>query len=546
MEQNTSIQDREYQVDHINRTIASLGKNRVVCAQLPTGGGKTVEFAMIVNRYTKKTGKSVLILVHRKELLSQAKKTIQRMYGIHASLIIAGTNSVKPSPVYIGMVESVAQRSEFLYRLDFGLVIIDEAHIANFNKMHSLFTDKLVIGYTATPISSNKKEPMNKYYNDCVVGPSIKELINGGYLSQNMTRCPSDIIDETKLMIDVKSGDFDIRSMASEYLNPKYVMNTYKFYRQWCKNQKTIIFNVNVEHSLQVTEYFSFCGFKCKHIDGDSDKRRSTDPNFANERDEIMHWFKITEDAILCNVGIAGVGFDEPTIKAVIVNLATLSLSKWLQMDGRAGRIIDEDFITKFQKDYPYTLQSKNTFTIIDLGGNHVRFGDWSDERDWKRIFDHPETVKAGDGNPPMKVCPNCDGLVHAATAICKLTLPSGETCLHVFDRNKAENERKLGELVLITKDFNWDVIVKDYKGNKEYFTFFEMGRQFVVKAKEMEVTLSQEDVETIFINYFKKCEDWYRATFKNKRFEKKWHYDLARTHFFKHMRMNFTKQYTE
>jgi superfamily II DNA or RNA helicase len=41
---------------------------------LPTGGGKTVIFSEIARRYIKETGKKVLILTHRIELLAQTSK----------------------------------------------------------------------------------------------------------------------------------------------------------------------------------------------------------------------------------------------------------------------------------------------------------------------------------------------------------------------------------------------------------------------------------------------------------------------------------------
>ncbi|RYY52106.1 MAG: DEAD/DEAH box helicase, partial [Chitinophagaceae bacterium] len=51
------------------------------------------------------------------------------------------------------------------------------------------------------------------------------------------------------------------------------------------------------------------------------------------------------------------------------------SLTLFHQMIGRGAR----------------RLPGKNTFSIIDLGNNNERFGDWDSELDWKHIFDHPE-----------------------------------------------------------------------------------------------------------------------------------------------------------
>ncbi|MBK7345805.1 MAG: hypothetical protein IPI98_02525 [Chitinophagaceae bacterium] len=98
-----------------------------------------------------------------------------------------------------------------------------------------------------------------------------------------------------------------------------------------------------------------------------------------------------------------------------------LSLTKFIQCCGRGGRVIDEDFIERFHSDYPYELSLKNHFNIIDLGGNYERFGDWSDDRNWKSIFYNPE--RAGDGIAPVKTCPSCEGLLHAAKKVCDQTI---------------------------------------------------------------------------------------------------------------------------
>lgn len=487
--------------------------------QLPTGGGKTVEFSLIVKRYTDKFDKSVLILVHREELLNQAKDTIFEMFGIRASLIVAGTKSVPHSKVYIGMVESVYTRAEFLHNLNAGLVIIDECHINSFNKMHSIFLEEMIIGCTATPISSNKKEPVKKYYSKIVCGPSIKQLIEMRFLAQNITRCPSDVVDETLLKIDAKSGDFDSRTMSMEYSKTRFIINTYKYYLQWCKGQKTIIFNVDIEHSKEVQQCFELAGVPCKHIDGFTPK---------DERREIFKWFRETHDAVLCNVGITTFGFDEPTIRNVICNFATLSLAKWIQACGRGGRFIEG---------------IKETFNIIDLGGNSVRFGDWSDERNWEDIFNNPEKASKGGGVAPTKTCPSCKGLIHAAVAVCPLKDEKGELCLHVFDKARAEEEQRLGELIIVTKNIDIEAIMKAHVKNKTYSVFYELGRVHVQKLKDLNRELSEPEVSLVLREYLNSIRTWHRKAFPNKRYLEKWHAQHATDHFKNELEKAFSQQ---
>ena len=95
-----AINDRIYQTEHINKIIEAVSSKRKVIGQLPTGGGKTVEFSLIAQRYFRKTNKSVLILVHREELLLQAQRTIKEMTGVDAYIINAKTKKYKLCLLY--------------------------------------------------------------------------------------------------------------------------------------------------------------------------------------------------------------------------------------------------------------------------------------------------------------------------------------------------------------------------------------------------------------------------------------------------------------
>src|SRR5690606_22717242 len=92
-------------------------------------------------------------------------------------------------------------------------------------------------------------------------------------------------------------------------------------------------------------------------------------------RAEILKWLKKTRGAILTSVSILTTGFDEPTVQTVILNRATNSLTLYHQMIGRGAR----------------RLPKKQKFTIIDLGNNTDRFGEWNAPLDWQAVFENPE-----------------------------------------------------------------------------------------------------------------------------------------------------------
>jgi superfamily II DNA or RNA helicase len=495
---------RSYQERGVTQVATKLaeGKRKIVY-QLATGGGKTITFSAISDRYIKKSGKAVLILVHRKELLQQTRRTLYNAYGISAQIIIAGMRHIPPADVYVGMVESVHRRIPMLQNV--GLVIIDEAHIAAFNKLHEHFPEQFIIGFTATPISANRKKPMKDFYADIVCGVDIPELISEGHLCQNITYAPKDIVDRSALSI--KNGEFDEGLMAVEFSKPKYVKNAVKAYEKWAKGNKTIIFNCTIDHSQQVNNAFVIAGYNSKHLDSTMS---------ATERDNILKWFKNTPDAVLNNVGILTAGFDEPTIETVIMNKSTMSMPLWLQCTGRGAR----------------PTEAKSAFTIIDMGGNALAHGDWCDARDWENLFLNPAKPGKGDGVAPVKNCPQCDAILNASMRTCK-------HCGFEFPAPEVAMEEELSDFVVVTKGIDVRAVIERHRDKKEYYPFFRIGKDLAQQAKNTVPKMNDEIAEFILNKYFEMARQWCGQ--KGKRFNQ-WHQVTARNHLYSELQNHFKK----
>lgn len=488
------MQLRDYQESGVLAVSQKLASGvRKVVAQLATGGGKTVMFSAISHRYVSKSRKSVLILVHRKELLQQTRRTLFNAFGINCQIIIAGMKHIPPADVYVGMVESVNRRISLLQNI--GLVIIDEAHLNIHYKMIEHFPDQFIIGFTATPLSANKRKPMKDYFDDIVCCVDIPHLIATGSLCQNITYAPKDVVDRSELA--VKNGEFDDSLMGVSFSKPKYINNTVSAYERWGKGTKTIVFNVNINHSLAVTEAFIGKGYNCRHIDGGTT---------STERDRILNWFQTTPDAILCNVGILTAGFDSPTIETVIMNRSTLSMPLWLQCTGRGSR----------------PTPAKSAFTIIDMGSNAVSLGDWNVSRDWENIFFNPPK-KAEDGVAPSKNCPECDAIIPASTRTCGF-------CGYEFPAKEEQAEQELSEFVVVTKGIDVRGIIEAHKDKKEYYPFFKIGTDLAKSAKQTVPKMTDDNAAFILTKYDELARVWCKE--RNKRYNQ-WHQERAKDHLF-------------
>ena len=430
---------RPYQERFIKNIAAKLTNHRKVVAQLATGGGKTVCFAAICDRYCARSSQDILILVHREELLTQAAKAIR----LPVQKVVAGMKTIPPARVYVAMVESAHKRLHLFENI--GLVIVDECHIGNFTKVIDHFKEQYIIGFTATPLAAKKTNPLRNYFDDIVCGIDIPDLIEDGFLCPEQTYSSSSIVERAKLKM--KAGDFDAAQMGAMYKEPKYIDTTLKAYQKHSLGRKTIIFNCNVEHSMAVNAAFIEAGFNSRHLDANSDNRAET-----------LEWFANTPDAILNNIGIATTGFDQPDIETVIVNKATASMPLWLQMCGRGAR--------------PHPI--KLAFTIIDLGGNCMTHGSWAAARNWEDIFHNPK--KPGAGVAPVKECPTCQALLHTSKMTC--------FCGYEFPK-KVVLDQGIEDFILMTDSVDIKRLIQINEHHKEYRSLFVAVEHVALLAKK-------------------------------------------------------------
>lgn len=334
--------------------------------QLPTGGGKTVIFSEITRRYLKTFQKKVLVLTHRIELSKQTSKMLKE-FNVRNKIInsTAKLDDQHEFDCFVAMVETLNNRlnDEKFDISDIGLVIVDEAHYNSFTKIFKFFDKSFILGVTATPLSSNIKLPMYENYQELVVGESIQDLIENGYLAKaNMF---SYNVGLTSLEVGA-NGDYTVKSSEDLYMNVDMLSKLVSAYEETIKGKKTLIFNNGINTSIQVFYAFKKAGYPIAHLDNTNTKK---------ERELILKWFHKTPGAIITSVSILTTGFDEPSIEAIVLNRATKSLTLYYQMIGRGSRIFGD----------------KTTFDVVDLGNNFYRFGPWGADLDWQKMFRAPD-----------------------------------------------------------------------------------------------------------------------------------------------------------
>jgi superfamily II DNA or RNA helicase len=360
-----SYQLRPYQSDLLDRlSQSSKAGMRRVMLQLPTGGGKTVVFSHLVQTFAA-SGKTVLVLAHREELIKQAADKITAMTGIEPGIIKAGYKPDYSLTIQVASIQSLTRRLKHCPQFD--LIVVDEAHHSTANSYRSIlshFPSSKILGVTATPIRLDGSG-FRGLFDDLICGVTVKQLIEMGSLSPYRYYAP----ERSMSLVGVKKrgGDYSAESIALANPSESVAADCLKAYGDYLEDKQAVIFAVSVAHSLAIACTFCANGIPTAHLDGNSD---------SDTRSRTMAAFREGRIRVLTNCALFDEGLDIPGLDGVILARPTASLGRYLQMVGRALR----------------PSPSKPHANIIDLAGNWERHGLPDDERLWS--LDGVESVK--------------------------------------------------------------------------------------------------------------------------------------------------------
>jgi DNA repair protein RadD len=240
---------RPYQAEGVEEIRDALRRgNRRVLRQLPTGGGKTVEFAYIV-RSAVVRGSRVCILVHRIELIEQTSRTLAAQ-GVERGIVAPGHPRTDET-VQIASVMTLARRLA-TWKEAFDFLIVDEAHhavAASWQTILGAFPKARVLGVTATPERLDGRG-LGEFFEHLIIGPSVAELTKLGFLAKAAVYAPSRQVD----LIGVRTigGDFDQAALQDRMMEGGLVGDAVEHYRKYADALPAIAFCVGIKHSLSV------------------------------------------------------------------------------------------------------------------------------------------------------------------------------------------------------------------------------------------------------------------------------------------------------
>jgi len=295
---------------------------------LPTGTGKTIVFAKIVEDMVRK-GYRVLILTHRGELLEQAADKIRKSTGLVCSVEKADQSCLDSwFRVTVGSVQSM-QRPKRLERFSadyFPVIIIDEAHHAisdGYQRVLEHFPDARVLGVTATPDRGDMRN-LGEFFQSLAYEYTLPKAIKEGYLSPIKAQTVPLEIDISD--VGIQSGDFAAGEIGTA-LDP-YLPKIAEEMKKYCMNRKTVVFLPLIATSQKFKDLLNENGFRAAEVNGTSE-----------DRAEVLKDFEEGKYNVLCNSMLLTEGWDCPSVDCVIVLRPTKVRSLYSQMVGRGTRL---------------------------------------------------------------------------------------------------------------------------------------------------------------------------------------------------------------
>lgn len=391
---------------------------------IPTAGGKSLVMASFVEGVLKAwPDQRILIVTHVRELIAQNHAELIGLWrdapaGIYSAGL--GRRDLGSRILFAG-IQSIHRRAYDVQLCD--LVLIDEAHLipAASDTMYRRFLDTLtrinpqlkVIGFTATPYrldSGMLHEGKGALFTDIAFEVSVRQLIDDGFLCPLVSKAAETRLDVSG--VGSRGGEFIPSQLQAAVDLPEITEAAIdEVVRLGADRGSWLAFCAGVEHATHVAEAIRARGFSAATIFGDTPKL---------ERDRVIAAFKRGEIRALASMGVLTTGFNAPGVDLIAMLRPTKSAGLYVQMAGRGTRL----------------APGKADCLVLDFAGNVARHGPIDAVK--------PKKPGSGEGDAPVKVCPECQSILATAVRLCP-------DCGHAFPPPVVKVEAEASTLAILT-----------------------------------------------------------------------------------------------
>lgn len=301
-----------------------------------TGTGKTVTAASDAKNFGEKT----LFIAHTKELISQAKKTFEKIWPEVSVGTFVAEEKDKNSYVVCGSIQSIAQNLKEFAQDEFSYIIIDECHHGTadtYRKILGYFKPKFTLGLTATPDRADGEDLLDIFKNvahklDLETAVEIDELV-----SVRCIRIKTNIDLSSVRINGIKYNSQDLESKLFVPERNNIIVSTYL---EYVKDKKTVVFCASVNHAKEIADMFKENGVSSEAVSGSLK---------SSDRTRILNEYENGDIKVLCACDLLNEGWDSPKTEVLFMARPTMSKTLYLQQLGRGMRkSVDKEYLMVF------------------------------------------------------------------------------------------------------------------------------------------------------------------------------------------------------
>lgn len=415
---------RGFQADCIERTFSAWNSGvKNVAIILPTGSGKSFVTASVIER----SNTAAVAIAHRSELVGQLSTALARE-GIRHRVVGAETTRRHCAALHaqefgrvfvdpnarVGVASSgtlVRKAASDPWFKQIGLWVVDECHHlttgSQWDKCVALFPNARGLGVTATPRRADGKglgRHADGLIDLMVEGPSMRWMIDNGYLCDYAIACPKSDIDLAGVRVS-SGGDYNPDDLKRARRKSHITGDVVQSYLKFARGKLALVFDTDLESAAETVAAYRAAGVMAECVSGDTPDE---------ERAAALRRFRNRQTLVLVNVSLFGEGTDIPNLDCVIFARPTMSVSLFIQMWGRALRLsIAPELMARWETFTPsgrlahIAASSKPRAIIIDHVGNILQHGLADKPRVWSLDRRESRSRSAPDDAIPLRSCDN-------------------------------------------------------------------------------------------------------------------------------------------
>lgn len=385
---------------------------------LATGLGKSLVAADMIKRLVEGwPDMRIVVATHVAELIEQNFKELIGMWQLApAGIYSAGLGRRdRHAQILFAGIQTVWNKTKEIGHVD--LLMVDEAHLipAKSETMYGKFIgalreanpDMKVLGLTATPFrldSGRLDEGEDRLFDKVVYEYGVGAGIRDGYLAPLSSKPTATGFDMTG--VGRRGGDYKQDALQKAVDKEDVTRAAIEEIITKGQDKKSwLIFGSGVDHALHIRDALRDRGVTCETITGETPKE---------ERRKIIEDFKSYKIRALTNNSVLTTGFNHKGVDLIAFMRPTLSAALYLQMAGRGTRPIyapGADLSTVEGRLAGIAEGPKPNCLVLDFAGLVEKHGPVD--------MVEPKKPGKGEGEAPIKQCPECDELLHASARVC-------------------------------------------------------------------------------------------------------------------------------